>query len=351
MVELSNTVSKDGLLQRNKQIYDEVLAGRFELQWCKLVLNDKAGNTLEVAVTCDALRMPVRTVTREGQTVQDPQTRITVDAYTQQEIADHLGALLLTPKLVDEIYRASTKLTPSTRTPGTQMASAAEMIRHSQDVDKKILVKDGGPLFSNVGKDWVIDKKIFEPSKVAVNASANYGWLGTGSDRSVTGLPIIQSVGTTHNAGTGPSSQFPNGEVGHSDYSQTSRFVHRAATYNGTPVDLAEIYVGKGPSAATALVSHDGALPSARIPQDTGSPPILEEPPDFFVEPPPPPAEVPPGETPAGPAPKRGGAAGTAVAGAALGAGTGYVAAGTGGGIFGAIAGAILGLLGRRKKK
>jgi len=346
VVELSNTVSKEGLLQRGKQIFDEVLAGRFELQWCKLVLQDKAGNKLELAVSCDALRMPVRTATTEGETVEDPRTRITVDAFTQQEIADHLGALLLTPKLVDQIYLASTKLTPSTRGFDTKMASAAEMIRHSQDVDRKIMAKgsEAGPLYSNVGKDWVIAKVIFQPSKVAANASANYGWIGAGGgDRSVTGLPIIQSVGTRHNAGQGPSPEFPQGVPGHTDYSQTSRFVHRAATFNGKPVDLAEVYVGRADPAATALVSHEGALPSARIPQDVGEPPPF--PPE--VPPPPPPVETPPGVAAGGA--KRGGAVGTAVAGAALGGGAGYAAAGTPGGIFGGIVGAILGLIGRRK--
>jgi hypothetical protein len=133
------------------------------------------------------------------------------------------------------------------------------MIQHSERVQaeaERLKVTIPPPL-SNVGKDWVISKKLFSKGARAKNASVNYGWLGVGTDRSVTGLPIIQSEGTHHNIGS-------DDEAGHADYSQTLRFVHRFATLNGKPVDLADVYTGK--EEGTHLVSHEGALPSARVP-------------------------------------------------------------------------------------
>jgi hypothetical protein len=339
MITLSNSVSASSLLQRGKTIFDEVRAGRFEHEWCKLVLVDQTtGDRLAVMVSCDALKLPVRTEVG-GQTLEDAHTRVNVDAFTQQEIADELGAVLLTPKLVDEIYRASAKLSPSPRKPDAQMASTAEMIRHSLSVDAKAAAKGASapPALANVGKDWVISKKVFVQSAIDKNRSVNYGWLGTGGDRSVTGLPIIQSEGSAHTAGR-------EGELGHTDYSQVARFAHRGATFNETPVDLALVYTGSAPG--TSLVSHEGPLPAARLPQVSGAPPLPPGPP------PGPPPEPPPLLPPPVPvvAAAVGGGTGTALAGGILGGGVGYVAAGPVGAAIGAAVGSLLALAGRPRR-
>ena len=91
MVALGNSASLD----RNKAIYDEVRAGRFQHGWCPITLTDGT-DTLEVMVSCDALRMQVSTMD-DGVPVEDPAVRVNVDAFTQQEIADELGAVMLTP--------------------------------------------------------------------------------------------------------------------------------------------------------------------------------------------------------------------------------------------------------------
>lgn len=330
MVTLSNSVSRSALLERSKQIFDEVRAGRFEHSWCKLVLTDDV-NTLEVMVSCDALKMPVRTVTRLGAVVEDAHTRISVDAFTQQEIADELGAVLLTPKLVDEIYRQSAKLSPSTRDPGPQMASAAELIRHSQTVDSKAQGASSPPALANVGKDWVIAKAVFTDSAITKNRAANYGWLGTGTDRSVTGLSAIQSIGTHHTAGGIES-------PGHVDYSQVARFAHRGAKFNEAPVDLALIYTGDAPG--TALVSHEGPLPSSRLPQANGAPPPGIGP----FRPPPEPPPPPPGSPGGG----GGGGGGAVLVTSILGGGVGYAVGGPAGAIVGSVVGGIVGLIGRK---
>lgn len=173
------------LLRRRERILQAVAAGRAEHDWCPLQLADSSGNVLHLRVSCDALKI-------DG-------VRVNVDATVQQEVADRLGALLLTPKLVDEIYRRSAKLPPS---PQPITASVEGMIAHSGRVDQ--LARDRQartpPALANVGKDWVLTKRLFTPENVSARKAANYGWLGTAVSKfpSVTGLPIIQNVGLVH---------------------------------------------------------------------------------------------------------------------------------------------------------
>lgn len=322
MVILSNSGRFEDMLERNRDILEEVKAGRFTHGWCEMDLKDDQGNTLTVLVSCDALTMHVQTTEGE-QIVENARTRITVDAYTQQEIADELGALLLTPKLLDEIYRqAPKKIPPQTGRHGPKMATTAEMIRHSEDVDAAA-IKLGvsiPPAISNVGKHWVISKIAFQPGKVRLNRSVNYGWFSkSAKDRSVTGLPIIQSQGTRHTAGM-------SGVAGHTDYSQVSAFAHRSAKWNGAPVDLADVYTGRAPG--TDLVSHEGPLPAARLPQFEGQLPPSSDP---YVE---------------QGAPSRGPGAGEVLAGGFFGGVIGFAAGGPAGAGVGAVVGAVIGAAG-----
>lgn len=338
MVALGNSASLD----RNKAIFDEVRAGRFQHDWCPLTLTDGV-DTLQLLVSCDALKMPVSTRTAEGQTFSGDAVRINVDAFTQQEIADHLDAVLLTPLLVDRIYERSPKLSPSLRSPGPQMSSTRDMILHSETVDQKLSGAVGAEPqqaprtqpTANVGKDWVVTGRIFQQSAIDANKSANYGWLGEGNSRSVTGLPAWQSIGLAHTAGL-PESQ------GHVDYSQVSRFAHRSAILNGDPVDLGDVYTGR--VGGTQLVSHEGPLPDFRIPQAQGPAKSLVEPPDGLPPPPPPPDEEPPPEPPTGPeTAKKKDATGRVVGGGLVGAGIGWVTAGPVGAAIGALIGGFAG--------
>lgn len=313
------------LLERARRIFQEVRRDNFEHDFCPLVLTDGGGNRLEVLVSCDALKI-------DG-------VRVNVDAFTQQEIADELGAVLLTPKLYDEIWRAAPGRNRMTPHPRVISTTTDAMIAHSADVDREAQAKGASapPPIANVGKTWVLSSRLFTPGALDKNRAANYGWIGgpLASDTSVTGLPIIQSVGTHHTAGA-------PGTAGHTDYSQLALFAHRSATYNEAPVDLADVITGDAPG--TALVSHEGPLPSARQPFPGSGP-----------QPPPGPPPAPPGpQTPPTPTGGGGGAPSTGaaivggIAGAAAGAATG---APLGAGL-GAAVGAILGLvLGRKKKR
>jgi len=307
---------------RSAKIVQAVQSGDFEHQWCPIDLTDGA-NTLRVLVSCDALEI-------EG-------VRVNVTARIQQEIADILGAVLLTPKLVDQIFKNAT---PANRlSPSRQMrpitSSTAGMIEHSQKVDE--IGADSGaaipPPVANPGKDWVLAKVIFTPGARAKDKAANYGWLTRerllGSDGPTVSLPgvlAVQTVGTHHDA------------TNHTDYSQIARFAHRSAVFNGQTVDLADVYTGRAPAEATALVSHEGALPSAQQPGVVSNGGPIPLPTPGGAPPPPPPA-----------APTGGSGKGVLVATSLLGAGIGGLTGGGAGAAVGTVAGVVVGAILRKR--
>jgi hypothetical protein len=286
--------------ERSARILEAVKAGRYEIQWCPVDVED-----LRVLVSCDALKI-------DG-------VRVNVDARTQQLIADEIGAVLLTPKLADEIYQRATRLDPK---PQTITSSTQAMIAHSGRVDAQIALKNASGLVADVGKDWVIVKSIFSQTARAARKSANYGWhvptkryQGLNAEGAVTpGLFTIQGVGTAHDSS-------------HVDYSQVARFALRSARYGELPVDLANVYTGEAPG--NELVSHEGPLPNFRQPG-------ADEPPS--------PAVPPAGGSSSG-VRKRPSGVKTALGGAAAGA----LALAAGAGPFGIAAATLIGgILGRK---
>lgn len=319
--------------ERSRLILDAIDDGDYALPWCALELADSAGNRLKLRVSCDALKI-------DG-------VRVNVDAKTQQVIADKIGAVLLTPKIADEIYLAShARLDPR---PRTITSSTAAMIGHSQDVDEEITERGASGLLANVGKDWVISSKIFSDDAITSRRAANYGWIvppsevavdqatgrrkwrgiGVEDSQSTPSLIIIQDIGTAHDSS-------------HTDYSQVARFAHRAAEYNGQAVDLIDVYTGNAPG--TALVSHEGPLPDWRQP----TPDLPDGGANLVPSPKPPGASPPPAPPLRAPARKKSSAA--PVLGAGLGAGIGALAGGSTGAFVGGAVGGVLGLLARGRK-
>lgn len=288
--------------ERDRLILEAVRAGRYEHEWCPLVLSDGGGQTLTVEVSCDALRI-------DG-------VRVSVSARLQQQVADLLGAVLLTPKLSDLIWQKTTGRIPPSPQPFT--SSTRGMIEHSVRVDALAAGKSR-PL-ADPGKDWVLVRSIFTSQARAKHKAANYGWhVASGQLAAVTpGLRVIQSVGTTH-------VNF------HDDYSQVARFARVSARAGERPVDLRDVYTGKEGSLVD-LVSHEGPLPDSR--QPNGAPPLVEEPPPLK-----PPvlasASAPSLAVPVG-------------LGAAAGA-VGWVAAGAQGGFWGALGGLVVGWIASRR--
>lgn len=331
----SRQVAAD-IVERNRLILQAVRDGNAEIKWCPLTLSD-GENTLVVQVSCDALKV-------DG-------VRVELNAATAQKVADALDALLLTPKLVDQIYALTApenRLTPKTHWPND--SSTALNIEMSARIDAGIASRsiDATRPLANVGKDWTLVKAIFTPQAQAKRKAANYGllvetdpWGGINTERTVSlpGVFAIQGVGTVHNDQ-------------HEDYSQTFRAVRREAVLNGARVDLADIYTGRAPG--TNLVSHEGPLPDWRQPDGGASPiapptPRPSSPPQPGSPPPnPPPAAAPPVVAAVG---AGGGGDGAPIAFSLLGAGAGALSAGALGAGIGGFAGLLLGAMLRPKRR
>lgn len=139
------------------------------------------GKKIRIGVSRDALRIAG--------------VRINGSPLFQQEIADALGLVLLTPTIADEIYRqAANQLVVATEPAGQYMGTVGAMVSHSDAVDSLIGGREG--ISSDPGKDWVLSSR----------GIANYGMR----DPNDGGRPI-QGLGTVHN-------------LWHSDYSQIMRF-------------------------------------------------------------------------------------------------------------------------------
>jgi peptidoglycan hydrolase-like protein with peptidoglycan-binding domain len=200
-----------------------------------------AGHVIELSVSADALRLGDET----------DSVRITVNATTAQQIADHFDALLLTPLVSDRIRAAAAVvLEPATQPAGPTMATTARMVEHSRAVDARRAAAGGAPgsLTATVGKDWVLTNRLWG----LPDRAANYGWhTSSAAYAAVTpALHVLQPLGIAHN-------RF------HVDYSQTWRGMRRSCRVDGEVRDLVEVL--RDP-VLSRLVSHEGPLKVFAVP-------------------------------------------------------------------------------------
>ncbi len=186
--------------------------------------------------------------------------RINVSANIEQQIADRLGCLLLTPKLADMIWEQRTVTLPPMPRPITSATSA--MIDNSAKIDAALAAQGNPPgLVSTTGKHWVIDQSLAsKPGK-----ACNYGWHFAGSnfqgllgevavslikDSSGQYLRLIQGRGWAH-------------DMSHVDYSQICVLVQRNCTVDGQDCDLVDLL--KDP-VLSYLASNTGVMTIFRQP-------------------------------------------------------------------------------------
>ncbi|WP_438041428.1 N-acetylmuramoyl-L-alanine amidase [Sorangium sp. So ce128] len=208
---------------REAEVLEEVRLGRHDpIRWATIRVTDRA-HVLEVELPEDALQI-------EG-------VRVNVTARSAQQIADLLGCLLPTPRIVALAHQqAAVRIYVGPRAPDATMATTATMIARSRDIDAAIAGRAG--LVSQGGwKHWVLN-----PGATAQRA-ANYGWMRPD------GRPW-QSLGLAHN-------------LDHTDYSQAWQCPRRRCRLDGREADLADVL--RDPLLAP-LVSWDGALLGARQP-------------------------------------------------------------------------------------
>jgi hypothetical protein len=227
-----------------------VAEGRFEHTFVPITI-EAGGHTGTFQVSQDALKI-------DG-------VRINASAVLQQHIADLLGAYLLTPKLLDQMWaQRAVTLTPC---PQPIATTSAAMIRHSTCVDAKLTQAGGAPsggIVQTVGKTWVITNTLLEhPGK-----ACNDGWH---LERPMGGqipfdpaptLPdahMIQSPGYHHDSAW-------------IDYSQLVLLVHRDCTGDSSPMTFAD--VARSPI-LSPLINAGGVL---RVLRQPGVPELITSP-------------------------------------------------------------------------
>ena len=234
--------------------------------------------------------------------------RINASAALQQQIADALGCVFLTPRLADLVFANRSVTLPPMPRPIT--STTAAMIEQSEKVAAAIPA-DASGIIDTEGKYWVLVKALFSDKARAARKAANYGWHFVGSNFqgipgeptvSLPGVRVIQGVGTVHNDQ-------------HCDYSQIVRLASRTCEVDGQQRDLADVLMD--PELAP-LVSTEGPLPGWRQPDvsDSGGPTVPVTPGGGGT--PPQGGDDTPTTTPAGESSSGGSKAATAAKGVAL---------------------------------
>lgn len=240
-------------------VVEDVLAGKAEIEWAEVVSRAEDGTSIRVEVIRDALKI-------EG-------VRVSANARDLQAIADVLGCLLLTPKVVDLIYQqAALRFEPVIRADGNIVALSTSK-RVSALIDACIAEKGGDPggLIDSVGKYWVLHNRLAAPSQLKYGTSTvcNYGWLGaTAAYPALTrGLRCWQTPGFQHN------------DL-HTDPSQLVRLMRRTGrlTRPGQPEESVDLVTALQEPALAPLINHDGVLRYLRIATVPEPPP--RDPPD-----------------------------------------------------------------------
>jgi hypothetical protein len=218
------------LKEREERIFAEVMAGNVPNFLRTLVpVSVTHGNIKAIYhVTPDYLA-----IGSDGDYFLTPLT-----PFTAQRLADRLGCMLPTPKMVDDIYaNAEIHLTPAPIPPSPAMTTVPVFLKHNETIVAQRKGKPLGVLVAGHKKDVVITNKILPTSgKVAI-----YGW------HKPDGKPI-QPLYTGHTAAW-------------VDYSHGIRLGSRRMTVSGEPKTIDEVLAD--PRLAP-VVSGEGVMAGSR---------------------------------------------------------------------------------------
>jgi len=242
--------------QRDQMIYDAVRRRDMPpIEWRSITL--KSGKHVGIInVSADTLRLG-----EPGDSI-----RVSGSHLLAQRIADSLGTVIPTAKIVDEIWRQADIQLPvfshawySGKGGDGTMALTRRMADQNRQVDQAIVDRggaiEGRSLIGNAGKDWVLDKRLWGD---CAGQAVNYGWHGSrGAHRSATlpGVTVIQTSACKHG-------------LDHTDYSQVIRLVRPDMTVvfpDGMAREMNIADVARDPVLA-GLVSHQGLLEDFRHP-------------------------------------------------------------------------------------
>lgn len=233
----------DSLAERERMIVQAVADGHYDHPWHSIEHREGDHRVL-VTVSRDTLR-----IGEPGDSV-----RVSLSARAQLQVAEILGASLLTPKLVDVIRkRMLAPFAPELRSwwKDGSMSWTSRMLEYGRELDRLTATLEPDALIASPAKDWVR----INPARLPAGRAANYGFLGAGGASSVTGLPCWQAVGTAHDAR-------------HVDYSQLPRFVMQLAWLDTEQTTFDDLL--RHP--ASRLVAHDGPFSDAVQPAPAPKP-------------------------------------------------------------------------------
>jgi hypothetical protein len=238
--EFVQQITAEDFAGREQRIFSEINAGNipdFLRQFQPVTVTNISGGQTNVAtfyVAPDYLA-----VGTDADYFRTPMTPMTA-----QRIADRLGCILPTRKMVDAIYAAAPlKLAPAPMSPGPAMTTVSVFAQHNAMVQtQRAMFLQSHPLGSLVAghqKDLVITPLLaVAPGKVAI-----YGWHQTN------GMPI-QPLYVKHAATW-------------VDYSQCVRLVQEAMTVNGQPTTVSAVLAN---SKLAGLLSDEGVITNPRYP-------------------------------------------------------------------------------------
>lgn len=224
---------KTGGAERDKAVVQQVLSGNlpsFLRHLTPVTLAGTISGGTKVLITI--------CVTPDYLAVGDDRdfVRVPMGLAAAARVANELGFLLPTTKMVDAIYQqAQVHVAPSPMKPGSQMSSTAYLVDHNRTVDQQRARASDAPdaLTAGQKKDIVLTKRLMShPGRVAI-----YGW------HRPNGKPI-QPLSTVHGAS-------------YADYSHGVRLVSQTAYVNGESRPLSEIMHD---SELSRIVSSEGPI-------------------------------------------------------------------------------------------
>jgi len=221
---------------REQFIYEQAIAGNipnFMRRLKKIPLRTKLKNGRWLSGSI--------MVTRDYFSIGDDRNfvRVPMNPITAQRIANRLGFMLPTTKIVDEIYKkAEIKLSPKPLPPGKQMTTVDYFARHNRMVESQLNAQKYRMLTAGHKKDIVLTNKLLaRPNRVAI-----YGW------HRKSGVPI-QPLSLVH-------------DDKYADYSHGVRFVWKVMEVGGKRYNVADVLRHK---VWSQLISKEGPIRQSRL--------------------------------------------------------------------------------------
>lgn len=251
-----------------EELLDAIRNHEAHIDWGH-VTSEHNGHKLRIAVMSDAIRfdnVPPMNWHREPRAPRANEqatydgVRLPVTANEMQQVADLLGSMMLTPKVLDLVWQqAPRQFDPVINVSGQIVAMCDIHVVH-QAIEQKIAAEGGDPrsIVASVGKYWVLSNRIVTTPKFGKQTACNYGWHSSGGQYpAVTkGLKVWQAEGTQHN------------DL-HMDPSQVIRLMYqwawllRAGSHVWEQVHLHDIAADPD---LCGLINHDGVLKVLRQP-------------------------------------------------------------------------------------